>query len=1504
MPSILRSTLLAACLAIAATHATAGRLHPLLEEKLRTAAPGETFAVIVELKEQWHPEVVLAGMSKAPRKARIKALVAGLRDRAERGQVALKAELAQQHALGAVRRMRPFWIFNGFALTAREPLIRRLAARDDVLEVRVDAEIAPPPRPASAGPATADAEWNIAMIRAPEVWALSPGYDGTGTVVGSFDTGVYGKHEDLSARYRGNNAISWFDPYGEHSEPYDFHGHGTHTTGTAVGGDSGGSHIGVAPGATWIAAKAWRDDGTGFVSAFHQIFEWFLDPDRDPENAPDPPDVVINSWSLVLPGCDREFAPDIQAWRAAGIFPAFAAGNSGPGTASVRSPGAYAESFAVGATDMVDEVASFSSRGPSPCDGTTKPDISAPGVGVRSSTPDGYGTLSGTSMATPHLAGAVAVLRSINPELTVDELADILKLSATDVATPGTDNASGAGRLDLLVAAELAIRGADTPLVKVIASQPIATEAGPTAGTLTFSRTGKTDAALEIKLEVSGTATPGSDYVPLPGSITIPAGAASTTLAVMPIDDALLETNETVAFTIVPDPAYIAVGSRVATVIIVSDELFPDLIASALSAPATGGAGQSITLTETTKNQGGGPAGASTTRYFLSTNTTFDAGDIQLASRAIPGLAAGASNTGSVVATIPAGTATALWYLLATADATGTVTEDNESNNTTSRSIQIGADLTVSVLSAPATAGAGQSILVTDTTANPGGGTAQASQTRYFLSANTSIDASDIPLGSRNVAALPPGAIDTGSATVVVPDNLAAGTWYIIARADATDTVPETSETNNTRVASIRVGPDLTVPALTAPATAGAGQSVIITDTTKNQGGGMAPASVTQFYLSSDVSLDAADLPLVTREVPALAPDASSIGTTTITLPMGLASTTWYLFAKADASNAVVETVETNNIVMRGIKIGPDLTMSTLSAPAAAGPGDSITASDSTNNTGGGTAEASVTQYFLSANSVLDAADVLLGGRSVPALPAGTGNPGSLILVIPEDTAAGTWYLIAKADAEARVSETVESNNTVVRSIAIGADLTVPAASAPAVAGAGQSVTITDTTKNQGGGTAGPSTTRYYLSADTTLDVADMLIGSRSVPALSAGASNSGSILATIPPGTATGNWQIIAAADAAQVVAETNETNNLYRRSIGIGADLTLSALTVPATGGAGQVLSIADTTRNQGGGSAGASGTQYFLSSSSTLDANAVLLGTREVPDLAPGASSTGSTAVTVPPGTSPGTWFILAKADGAGALVETSESNNVVSRTLKIGGDLSVSALTVPSAAAAGQSVTVTDTTTNLGGGSTEASQTQYFLSSDSTFQATDTLLGTRDVPALAAGASSTGSIQLTIPAGLSAGRWYLLAVADGARTVEESIETNNVTSRAISVGPDLIVTVLTAPVAATAGQRVTIGDTTKNQGVDNAPASVTQFFLSANATLDAADTPLGERGVAALAAGASSTASTEVVIPATTPAGRWYLIGSADGPNTLIETIETNNTSARYIDISTP
>lgn len=408
----------------------AGRIHFTLEEKLAKLHAGEKLAVIVELTEQARLSEIVAKLPGARSKERARAVVGELRSLAERHQARLRAELLQELRSGAAERVIPFWIFNGLAVRAEAPLIRRLASLPEVKEVRLDVRVPlPTPIPAAAKEGAQGSEWNIALIRAPEVWTLNSAYNGSGAVIGSFDTGVDLTHPDLFSRYRGGHQISWFDPYNEHSIPFDANGHGTHTTGIAVGGNAGGSSIGVAPGATWIAAKAWDDAGNSLVSTFHQIFEWFLAPGGDPDNAPD---VVNSSWAFAESGCDSEFLPDIQAWRAAGIFAAFAAGNDGPSPSSVRSPGAYSIAFAVGATDDYDGIADFSGRGPSPCDNSVKPNISAPGDGILSAVPWGYEVLSGTSMAAPHITGSVAVLRSINPALTVEQIEAALSAGAKD----------------------------------------------------------------------------------------------------------------------------------------------------------------------------------------------------------------------------------------------------------------------------------------------------------------------------------------------------------------------------------------------------------------------------------------------------------------------------------------------------------------------------------------------------------------------------------------------------------------------------------------------------------------------------------------------------------------------------------------------------------------------------------------------------------------------------------------------------------------------------------------------------------------------------------------------------------------------------------------------------------------------------------------------------------------------------------------------------------------
>jgi subtilisin family serine protease len=675
--------------------AWAGRVHPALEAQLSLLPAGGELRVIVEMATQADPGAASAGVRRGPRSVRTRAVVDALQDVANRRQGPVRALLAREQALGNVRRVVPLWVFNGLAVTATESVIRQLAARADVWEIRPDMVIPPPPpiQPAATpGPGATSSVWNIDQIRAPEVWALDPAYTGEGRVVGSFDTGVNLSHPDLQPRYRGNHAISWFDPYGQHATPVDFNGHGTHTTGTAVGGDASGMNIGVAPGARWIAAKAWDDSDTGLASAFHQIFQWFLAPGGNPDNAPD---VVNSSWAFAIGGCIGEFEADILALRAAGIFPAFAAGNSGPAAGTARSPGAGPAAFAVGATDINDEIAGFSSRGPSPCGGFVKPDLSAPGVAVTSAYFGGYLAANGTSMATPHVTGAVAVLRSIDPTLTVDDLESLLVLGAVDLGTVGVDDAFGGGRLDLFTSAQILLGGVNRPIVTISITDAVAPETGETTAAFTLARTGATDEPVTIRFAVSGSATPGSDYEALPDTVTIPAGEATATLVVRAIDDTIPEGAETVVVELSADPAYVVGASGRATVQIISDEAPPDLVVASLAAPASVGTLSAFTVTDTVENRGALDAGATTLRFYLSSNSVLDPGDTLLGGREIPPLSVGAASSGSTALSVPAGKVSGTYHVIARADDDDTVAEGDEANNVRTVQVQVRVEVLV-----------------------------------------------------------------------------------------------------------------------------------------------------------------------------------------------------------------------------------------------------------------------------------------------------------------------------------------------------------------------------------------------------------------------------------------------------------------------------------------------------------------------------------------------------------------------------------------------------------------------------------------------------------------------------------------------------------------------------------------------------------------------------------------------------------------------------------------
>jgi subtilisin family serine protease len=340
------------------------------------------------------------------------------------------------------------------------------------------------------GPASPEAvEWNITRVGAEDVWAL--GITGGGAVVGDLDSGVQWDHPALVNQYRPQipgaptrHDYNWFDGLDGSATPVDYDGHGTHTMGTIVGDDGGANQIGMAPGAQWIACAG---IGSPYVDPFG-CFEFFMAPTELDGSNPRPdlaPHVISNSWSSA--GTDYHGA--IQSLYAAGIYFSKSAGNTGSSCSTITNPGQWPEVTATAAFAQGDTIASFSSRGPVYLgyDVFMKPDIAAPGVNVRSSYPTNtYSNLQGTSMACPHITGAVALLISANPELAgqIDILQMLLKTTAEPKidaqCTPFVDHPNdvwGWGILDIYAAVQkaqtVALGGIDGVVYDSATSDPI-----------------------------------------------------------------------------------------------------------------------------------------------------------------------------------------------------------------------------------------------------------------------------------------------------------------------------------------------------------------------------------------------------------------------------------------------------------------------------------------------------------------------------------------------------------------------------------------------------------------------------------------------------------------------------------------------------------------------------------------------------------------------------------------------------------------------------------------------------------------------------------------------------------------------------------------------------------------------------------------------------------------------------------------------------------------------
>ncbi len=461
----------------------AGDIDPGLQAMMDKVGPDGTISALIYLHEQMNTEGVEADLDArdATLAERHEVVVRGLQKVAADTQGNIVGSLNQLLDADRISDYEAYWVANLVRVDGPAAEIAAIVGREDVhvgyFNYEIEGITPTKMGPVDHGRVITDAAVGIKAIRADEVWA-DFGITGAGVVVSSLDTGTDGNHTALKDRWRGtadsrySNNPEWafFDPVTNRTKPFDAGSHGTHTMGTITGGQPG-EEIGVAPGAQWItAAVIDRVSIQQTVADALLAFQWSVDPDGDPSTNWDVPAVSSNSWGLVTghgyPPCDQTFWSVLDNCEAAGIVIVFAAGNEGG--SGLRRPGDRAmtdyDTMAVAAVDANNAnwpIASFSSRGPTNCtpngSPAIKPDLAAPGVNVRSSVPgNGYANFSGTSMATPHIAGVVALLREVDPNLTSNELKQIMYDSCVDLGATGEDNSYGWGMIDAYVAVQAA----------------------------------------------------------------------------------------------------------------------------------------------------------------------------------------------------------------------------------------------------------------------------------------------------------------------------------------------------------------------------------------------------------------------------------------------------------------------------------------------------------------------------------------------------------------------------------------------------------------------------------------------------------------------------------------------------------------------------------------------------------------------------------------------------------------------------------------------------------------------------------------------------------------------------------------------------------------------------------------------------------------------------------------------------------------------------------------
>ena len=451
------------------------KISPRLESILQKSNR-ESIHVVIKLKSFWNVDSVMQvhKIKKLSVHETAKQTIKSIRNYTEKSQKSFIKYIYEIQSQGYdLKVAHQFWSANLISLTGNNAAIRLLATHPDVDQIYLDHTDyrTYPTKEGINEDIKGAATSGIRAIEVQKMWEL--GYTGRGRKVLGVDTGVYISHPSIIGRFLGLYFPMSESFFGFNNPvPVDISSstHGTHTIGTVLGTTNpNGDSIGIAYNAYYLVSDpiVSRLSEVRRMSEILECFEWALDPDGNPETTNDIPDVITNSWGFsnsgIIEDCNLPETLVFNVLEAAGVALVFSAGNSGPGTATIGQPAHIARSttniFSVGAIDASSNnlyVAGFSSRGPTNCpaeEGSPlhiKPEVVAPGVNVYSAQGlDGYGSLSGTSMAAPHVAGIVLLLKEAFPNISGTEILEAIYETTADLGESGEDNTYGRGIINV-----------------------------------------------------------------------------------------------------------------------------------------------------------------------------------------------------------------------------------------------------------------------------------------------------------------------------------------------------------------------------------------------------------------------------------------------------------------------------------------------------------------------------------------------------------------------------------------------------------------------------------------------------------------------------------------------------------------------------------------------------------------------------------------------------------------------------------------------------------------------------------------------------------------------------------------------------------------------------------------------------------------------------------------------------------------------------------------------